>query len=224
MQRAAGIALALGVLGLAACYAWPPDQPAPAPSAAAGGVQARAPVHAPARLAFFSEVAGSDAEPATAIALTDAQELIVDSSLLDVFNFYLLKGAGQQELKRYLQRRLPASASAEALRIAASYQAYMSQHDRLLAAQNFSGPVDPHRLDAWIQQRERLRRDVLGERVAQAWFQNEDAYLLQAMDEQRSAPDAAPAPPPDSDLARHRQHMKQVLAGATQAYAAAQQR
>lgn len=216
MQRLASIALVLGVMGLAAFYAWPPGQPAPAPVIAAAPQPAAAPQ---AARTFFSEIAVSDAEPAIEIALTDQRELVPDSALLEVFNFYLLKGGGPEELKRYLQRRLPASAGAEAQRIAAGYQAYMVQHDRMLAAQNFSGPADPYRLDAWIQQRERLRRDVLGERVAQAWFANEDAYLVQAMEELRRAPETATAPPAGSDLARHQQHMQQVLAAAIRPYA-----
>ena len=97
----------------------------------------------------------------------------------------------------------------------------MVQHDRMLAAQNFDGAPDSYRLDAWIQQRERLRRDVLGERVAQAWFANEDAYLMQAMEELEHTPGAAPAPPAGSDLARHQQHMQQVLATAIRPYAVA---
>jgi hypothetical protein len=218
MQRIASIALVLGAMGLAALFAWPPGLPAPAPTIASMPHPAASPQ---AARSFFSEIAVSDADPPIEIALTDQQELIADSALLEVFNFYLLKESGFEALKRHLQGRLPASASEEALRIATSYQAYMVQHDRMLAAQNFSGPADPYRLDAWIQQRERLRRDVLGERVAQAWFANEDAYLMQAMDELRRAPDTAAAPPAGSDLARHQQHMQQVLTAATRPYATA---
>lgn len=241
MQAGASIvtklALALGGLALSAWYLWPSEPAAPEPAVGAAGAQGMQPsAQARPERAFFSEVAISEPEPAGAIALTDQQDLIVDSAMLDIFNHYLLKGAGggPEALARDLQRRLPDSARREAQQIAAHYQAYIAQHDQLLAAQNFprggsDQAPDPYRLEAWLKQRERLRREVLGERVAQAWFQNEDAYLMQAIEELRRAaaePQSPPSantgivPPAAPDLMLHAQHMKQVLADATQSYGA----
>lgn len=234
MQRIASTALVLGTMALAAFYAWPSSQPPGALPDPADTPPTVAPAPAQPRpaIAFFSELAASDAAPTAEIMLTERQELIVNNALREVFNFYLLEHAntgGSEALARYLQRRLPDNASQEAMLIATQYQRYIAQHDRILAAQNFNGQMDAYRLEAWFKQRDRLRRDVLGERVTQAWFQLEDADLMQVIDELRRAPAAAATPtlagsgalpPAGSESARHRQHMLQVLAAATQGYTA----
>lgn len=118
---------------------------------------------------------------------TEQQQLIINSALLDVLNLYLLAPdfTGQlQPLANYLNQHLPELAARQALQIAQQYQAYIGEHDQLLAAQNLSTTAsDLNRIGSWQQQRLRLRQRLLGEQLQQAWYQNEEAQLQQALDE-----------------------------------------
>jgi hypothetical protein len=150
------------------------------------------------------------------IALTDNHELIADSALRKVMDSYLLGGGdkgGLQALLAYLNRHLPASAAREAGQLASSYNAYLSAHDQLLAAQNFSATPDLNRLIGWQRQREQLRNRMLGEKVTLEWFGNEEAYLTQALEElsQRRDGTLPPSTSADEDQMKHDQHMQQVL-------------
>ena len=154
------------------------------------------------------------------IALTDNQELIADGALQKVMDSYLLGGGGQgglQALLDYLNRHLPSNAAREAGQLASSYNAYLSAHDQLLAAQNFSATPDLNRMIGWQRQREQLRNRMLGEKVAHEWFGTEEAYLTQALEELSQSRDgkAPPASSTDEDQAKHDQHMQQVLRNAT---------
>lgn len=211
-------AAAGGILGATALVwaRWPDDEPAAAPApprtmaapAAAGAAPPRgvSPLREPG-------VMPSD------IALTDNQELIADSALRKVMDSYLLGGGGQgglQALLDYLNRRLPASAAREAGQLASSYNAYLSAHDQLLAAQNFGVTPDLNRLIGWQRQREQLRNRMLGEKVTLEWFGSEEAYLTQALEEQGQRRDgtAPPSNSADEDQMKHDRHMQQVLRNA----------
>jgi len=192
---------------------WPDDKPAaapaPPPATAAPVVAGTAP---PRGVSPLREpgVMSSD------IALTDNQELIADSALRKVMDSYLLGGGdngGLQALLDYLNRHLPANAAREAGQLATSYNAYLSAHDQLLAAQNFGATPDLNRLIGWQRQREQLRNRILGEKVSLEWFGNEEAYLTQALEElsQRRDGTAPPSNSEDKDQMKHDQHMQQVL-------------
>lgn len=165
---------------------------------------------------FFSELGNTDPGPQIDIALTDDQALIADSALRGVMDYYLLgrTDAGRlQALRDHLQRRLPPAAAREATQLAQHYADYLRQHDELLAAQNFQPTPDAGRLQGWQQQRHQLRLRALGPRVTEEWFGTEEAYLSQALIELRQPPQGEA---PDEDEARHRLHMRQVLAEARQ--------
>ena len=204
-----------GILGASALLwaRWPGDEPAaaptPPPAMAAPATAGAAPPRATLPLRE-PDVLSSD------IALTDNQELIADSALRKVMDSYLLGGGDQgrlQALLDYLNRYLPASAAREAGQLANSYNAYLSAHDQLLAAQNFGATPDLNRLIGWQGQREQLRNRMLGEKVTLEWFGNEEAYLTQALEELGQRRDGT-APPPnsaDEGKMKHDQHMRQVL-------------
>jgi hypothetical protein len=167
------------------------------------------------------------------LAVTENHELIVNSALLDLINFFLLEQTDEDradQLKIYLKSKLPSPASNEAVQIVDRYQAYMKAHDDLLAAQNLghgthTSAVDIDRIVTWRQQRDRLRRSILGDQVVQIWYQNDDAQLNQVLEEwrQRAEDEKAPSSPMQgprypvphfhnkSDEERHRQYLLGVL-------------
>lgn len=174
---------------------------------------------------------------APALTTTEQQRLVVDAALLHVFNTFLLKPDDDrvEQLKAYLKSKLPPAALAETMQLADRYQAYMQAHDALLAAQHLNGnmqaaTVDIDRIAIWREQRDRLRQRLLGDRVAQAWYQNDDAQLDQVLQEWRQrVADAQgvnlqgeryPVPhwrdPAQEE--RHREYMVGVLRGVVRAY------
>lgn len=160
---------------------------------------------------FFRELGNSLPGPQLEMALTDTQQLIADGALRSIMDSFLLARSDDgrlQALRDYLVRRLPPSATQEALQLAERYNAYLKQHDALLSAQNFPETPDPLRLASWQQQRRQLRVRLLGERVTEEWFGNEDTYLQQALAEATQPQDG---PLANEEEAQHRLHMQQVL-------------
>jgi hypothetical protein len=179
------------------------------------------------------------------LAITADGRLVPNETLRDVLTYFLLQragGDGDAALNNYLGRRLPPPAVAEAMRLAASYRAYMAAHDDLLAAQNLQlqGGVTTAalvRLPTWREQRARLRQRWLGNAVALAWYQDDDLQLTQAIDElqrggetpgtaapQDMAPaDGVPARPVPhwtnkADQDRHAQYLLGVIVKATTSF------
>jgi lipase chaperone LimK len=186
-------------------------------------------------------VTNTSSGPASAPSVDADGNLLVDTVLRDAIEFFLLEQTGDDgmtALRSYMASRLPPAASKEAVRIAEQYGVYMQRHDRQIASQNFSNdaPPDTSRIATWLQQRTRLRHEVLGEAVTQAWYQNEDAQLQQALGEfkQRGAEDlpyAALAPTEDgvaavphwrnpADALQHEQYIIGLLRDATDSFAA----
>jgi hypothetical protein len=196
-----------GCIGLAALIWWPQAEAPPAPLNPSGATQPPAAFAgaASAKARFFRELGNSEPEPATEIALTDDRQLIVDSALRDVMDFYLKEEREDRlpALTACLSRKLPTQAATDAIQLASRYQAYLKAYGQLLAAQNFRDVADLNRLESWQQQRRQLRERQLGETVAEAWFGTEDAYLTQALEELRN--------PPTGINPEHDQHMRQVL-------------
>ena len=167
-------------------------------------------------------------DPDDQLAVDSYQRLVVNEALLATFNHYLLKQAGpgdRAELLAYLKQRLPAPAFDEAQRLADGYIAYMHVHDTQLAAQwSGTAPKDLASISTWIAQREQLRQSMLGTEATQAWFQNEDSRLRQALAElaqrqqgQQEQAGEAPVPHWDSaaEEARHVQYLQGLLSEAT---------
>ncbi|WP_245964841.1 hypothetical protein [Trinickia dinghuensis] len=165
--------------------------------------------------------------------------MIANSALLELIDSFLLEktdGDRADQLKAYLKRSLPSPAYGEAMQIVERYQAYMKAHDDLLAAQHFgaidASTVDVERIEVWRQQRDRLRQSMLGEQVAQAWYQNDDARLDQAIAEWRQRAEDAQSPVPSateprypvphwrstSDEERHRRYLLGVFEKAVTSY------
>lgn len=175
------------------------------------------------------------------LAITESHELIVNGALLDLIDSFLLdndEGDRADRLKRYLKSKLPAPADGEAMQIVEHYQTYMAAHDDLLAAQNLrhvrdGSVVDIDRIAIWRQQRDRLRRSVLGDDVVQTWYQNDDAQLDQVLHEWRQRSENNDASQSQSQAPRypvphwhdkkaeehHRQYMLGVLDKAVTSFA-----
>lgn len=124
-----------------------------------------------------------------------AGRLAIDPALHHLFDSYLKNGAPrQQELRAYLRRRLPPPALAQAEQLAGDYLRYL-QAEAALRANTRVAPPGPSGLDlaqveqmqAWQQQRARMRERMLGAAVAQAWFGIEDADCSTALDDWRLA-------------------------------------
>jgi lipase chaperone LimK len=180
------------------------------------------------------------------LAATEDGKLIVNSSLLEVIDYFLLEQPDANRasaLTSHLQNKLPASAFQEAVKLVGQYQAYMAAHDNILATQNFGvpgGPIqspDLNRIANWCEQRDRLRRRMLGDQVTEGWYQNEDAQLKQVLDElqqaragtsdaqdQAAPPETGPRPPiaarwtSVADEVQHNPYMQDVLARATASF------
>jgi hypothetical protein len=226
---AAAIGLSIGVL--LTHVPEPENAAAVAPRTSSAVVTSSAPRSTPITT---SAAAGNG----PALAITEQQTLVVDTALLNVFNTFLLEPDGDraEQLAAYLKSKLPPTALAEAVRLAERYQAYMQAHDELLAAQQLNGniqaaTVDIDRIAIWREQRDRLRQRVLGDRVVQAWYQNDDAQLDQVLQEWRQrVADAQgvtlqgeryPVPhwgnPAQEE--KHREYMVGVLRGVVMGYA-----
>jgi hypothetical protein len=206
---------------LLAAQAWR-TSPAPAASRAADIATTRPPLADSAAQRLFRDLGSQPphALSSAELSLTDNQELIPDFALHALIDSFLLNhdDAGRmQALSDHLHRTLPAGAADEAMQIATRYQAYLTAHDELLAAQHFSAgdatSLDLNRLSSWQQQRHQLRVRMLGERIALEWFGNEETYAVQALDEwrQRGSGLAPPSAANQDDQARHDQHMRQAL-------------
>ncbi|MYM94580.1 hypothetical protein [Duganella vulcania] len=242
MKAAATIA-ALAATALLKAWAWreplapdsPPAErkaaPLPAKSCAADPHAACAGAGEARRAArHWLDVPTGEGNAPPGLSLTDDQQLIPDFALHQLMDRFLLdrSGAGgMQALTEHLRRALPAAAANEAIQIAARYQAYLTAHDELLAAQHFTSASaasqDLNRISSWQQQRHQLRVRAFGERITLEWFGTEDAYLEQALEEQRQRsegrPPAADAEP--ADQAAHDLHMRLALDQAITGYQAA---
>ncbi|HEY8025967.1 MAG TPA: hypothetical protein VIF60_15480 [Burkholderiaceae bacterium] len=165
--------------------------------------------------AYIGEVSFSD----------ENRELVVNIDLLKVLEFYLL---GEQDRNRasdlgslriFLTDRLTAASVEKALRIATDYRSYVTQYNALLAAQNFDrrshamATPDVARIKAWMQLRKRLRQNMLGDEVTNAWYENGDAQLNHVLDELQEAGNT------DSFDDANRRYMSRVLERATTGFA-----
>ena len=203
-----------------------------------------------------STEASNDSGPALAPAIDANGNLVVDTVLRDAIEFFLLEqtnGDAMTALRGYMASHLPPAASKDAVQIAEQYGIYMQRHDSQIAAQNFSTGTgtgtgttlvpDTNRIATWLQQRTRLRHEVLGDAVTQAWYQNEDAQLQQALGELRqraaaniqyveqpqdpvasaSVDDGVPVVPHwrnPGDARQHEQYLVRLLRQATQNFEA----
>jgi hypothetical protein len=216
MHRHAPIAVTLALLAALGAFVARLSAQAPAAEVTATATTSAAPAPTAAGAAFLAGLGNHDPEPTIEIALTGEQQLIADSALRGVMEFYLLERVDEGRLAAlvtYLNRKLPPAAAREAVQLATHYRDYLAAHEELLAAQNFHAEPDTTRLASWQQQRRQLRARMLGDRVAEEWFGTEEAYLTQALEELNQPANAAPL---NAAELRHQQHMRQVLRQATQ--------
>jgi len=183
----------VGAAIAAICFA---TQEAQAPVPDSGGAKTATAAFGPG--AWVNPSSGTGIEPSAssgpplAPAVDASGNLIVDTVLRDDIEYFLLEPTDSDSmaaLRSYMSMHLPPAASKEAVLLAERYGIYMQRHDYQIAAQNFSldgnakWTPDTNRIATWLQQRTRLRHEVLGDAVTQAWYQNDDAQLQQALDE-----------------------------------------
>jgi len=180
-------------------------------------------------------------DPEVQLAVTADQHLVVNAALLLAFNHYLVDLAGRgskDDLLAFLKTTLPSRAFDDARPLVDQYLDYMQDHDRQLAiqlpAQVVGRALDPASVAAWLAQRDRLRQIHLGVVVTQAWYQNDDSQLRQALDELDAraqlaaggtALGATPVPhwaDPAAE-ARHVQSLRTLVAQAATSFQALQQ-
>lgn len=194
------------LLALLAIYLVLPERQEPAPTAPVPQVQIGMPVRfgpgvwtdpAPPS-APAPEAASIDTDAPGGLATTPDKRLVINKALKDVADYFLLGGhagtraAHMERLLAHLRARLPSPAFEEAAQITRNYLKYLDTHDTLLVRaapppvtmDSVLPSTDVERIAAWLAQRARLRQDLLGMQVAQAWFADEEAadqQLLSAM-------------------------------------------
>ena len=167
--------------------------------------------------------------PPNGLAAGADGQLQITSTVREVFDYFLLQQAGNDQaraLQAYLQSKLPAAAAAQAQELAGRYQSYMQAHDALLASQNL-GTGNAERIANWRDQRDRLRAGALGQNVVQAWYQDDDNRFAQAIEQLRQrGPEAAATQADGRSLSNQEQddnQMLDVIADETKSYAARRQ-
>lgn len=178
-------ALAVAVVAVCAAVPYPHDGAIP------GAPRESRAAPTPPRAAALAQPALPS--PSVQLFATEDGGLIVDPGLLETIEFFLVAHPeqGTTGLDGFLATRLPAAARREALRIAADYRVYMTEHDAVLAAYNLQARVVPApsvdllRVESWARQRRRLRQTIFGIDVARRWFDNDDLRLAQAVEELR---------------------------------------
>lgn len=199
---------------------------------------------APARVEARVDTAVDDVQVEGRLEAAPDGRLVPNTALLQVLNHFLLTrpdGGSRAALRRYLDARLAPRAVDDAMRIAATYRAYLSAHDELLAAQNLPlqgaslSRAALARLSTWREQRARLRQRMFDPALVQAWYADDDLELMQTIDElQRaddapgSAGDASTRPVPHwadpAGAARHRRYLLGIVARALTPFAALMRR
>lgn len=142
-----------------------------------------------------SEGGVADTSAPDGLTVTADQHLVINRALKDVFDYFLLGGhLGAREehtekLRAHLKASLPGPAFQEADKIIRNYVAYLDAHDTLLAREavpsanpdSLLAPPDIERVSAWLAQRARLRQELLGLHIAQAWFGEEEIQDQQSI-------------------------------------------
>jgi lipase chaperone LimK len=127
------------------------------------------------------------------LAATPDGKLVINKALRDVIDYFLFGGhPGERsthvaKLLAHLKAALPPPAFEEAVQIVKNYLAYIEAHDQLLAreakpaaaADGVVAPMDMDKVAAWVAQRNRLRQNFLGLKVAEIWFGAEQAEAEQ---------------------------------------------
>lgn len=194
-----GLIVASGILLAIVVYLRPPEADAPrsAASEAPSGFSSR---FGPGLWTEPGPGASAAAESAAldtvapgGLATTAEQHLTVNKALHDVIDYFLLGGhPGERaehvaSLLAHLKKNLPGAAYAESVHIVQNYLAYLDAHDRLLeresapaiTADSKVSPPDVDRIASWVARRARLRQDLLGIKVAQIWFGEDETGTQQ---------------------------------------------
>ncbi len=145
----------------------------------------------------------SDLDLPQQLAITPDQQLLIDQTLHEVMDLFLLsekednrgdrREVNTRALRQYLQGKLPPTAYQQALQILEHYLSYMDAHDQMLTVQTLPTPGsvlgerDVQRVLTWLEQRARLRQSLLGAHATLAWYEDEDEQLKQTLSYLRDA-------------------------------------
>jgi hypothetical protein len=135
------------------------------------------------------------------LEVTPGQQLMVNKEMRNVFDYFLVPGGAAERpvhlarLQAHLKAKLPPPAYAEAAEIAANYSAYLTALEKLRSTelnlpktQMTSIPLnaqDAERFSAKISEITRLRQSLLGVKVAQLWYGEEEEAMQQSLTELR---------------------------------------
>jgi hypothetical protein len=128
------------------------------------------------------------------LALDRGGHLVPDLALHTLVDSFLGNSTGAErkakaaELRAFLNGKLQAPAAQDAQRIVSDYLAYLDTEEQLRAHERFTHP-DPSGLTdaevaqllAYQRQRTQLRERMLGNAVAQAWFESDDSTCANAL-------------------------------------------
>jgi hypothetical protein len=145
--------------------------------------------------------AAADPEAPPGLAVTADQRLLINKEMRDVFDYFLMAGrvpdrsTRMARLHAHMKAKLPPDAYSEAAQIASNYLAYLSAFEKLMADElnrprsdpgsPMANPDDSERISARIVQISQLRQSMLGTRIAQLWYAEEEAGTQQSLAEMR---------------------------------------
>lgn len=136
------------------------------------------------------------------LAVTPDQRLLINREMRDVYDYFLLASTAADRATRvaklhaHLKAKLPSAAYEEAAQIASNYLAYLNAFESLMASESMfmqksetrslpSNADEVERFSTRITQISRLRQSMLGVKIAQIWFAEEEANMQQSLTEMR---------------------------------------
>jgi lipase chaperone LimK len=150
-----------------------------------------------------SDTGRADPGAPPGLAVTPGQLLAHNKEMRDVFDYFLLGGSGAERsvrferLQAHLKAKLPATAYQEAEQIASNYLRYLDAFEKFTANETLvpktettSVPANANELErfnAKVLELSRIRQSILGVKIAQLWFAEEEATMQQSLEDVRQA-------------------------------------
>jgi hypothetical protein len=196
------LAISAGLAVLTAAYLLQPEAEVPTQNEAVDNKKMEEMRFGPGKLSgskpampLYVNQSATDNEVPFGLAVTPGQQLLPNKEMRNVFDYFLAKGnsAGRSgnfaKLDAHLKTVLPAPAYLEARQIASDYMNYLNAYDQMMAqgqtqprTETTSVPVDSvemERFSTTLSQISRMRQSMLGVRIAQLWYADEEEGMQQ---------------------------------------------
>jgi hypothetical protein len=196
------LTICTGIAVLIAAYLLQPEAEVPMQNEAVDNKKVEETRFGPGKLSgskhampLYSNQSAIDNEVPFGLAVTPGQQLLPNKELRKVFDYFLARSnsAGRAgnfaKLDTHLKTALPTPAYLEARQIASDYMNYLNAYDEMMAhGQNqpknetTSVPVDSvemERFSITLSQISRMRQSMLGVRIAQLWYADEEEDMQQ---------------------------------------------